>query len=157
MASRRTRRSRLDRGSLRGAPSFLPVRHAVASAGRPSTTPWRSRLTSSLLRPVPSGYIGEDSIRATNRVLGDLRARRARTASAADLTRSRRVAQPLRQIRPQLPLGKPVLFRTSTPCDKRRERKEVMFARRVAGKRWRGKGPRMFGARFSLSSFFRCV
>lgn len=151
MARRRTR-SRLDLGAPRGRPFFRPSVVGGSSVGR---APWRARLTGDLLRPVPPGFIGQESIRATARVLGDLRARRARIAPTWPVGPLRQ-AVPVRRVRSWLPLGKPVLSRRSTPCDRRRERKEVMFASGVAGRGWKRGGPRMRDAVFTVDSQYSC-
>lgn len=150
----RSRRSRQVGGASVGRPAFFNIgRFGGSSAGR---APWRARLVSGLLRPVPPGYIDQEGIRATSRILGDLRARRARIAPTR-LVGALRQALPARPNRVMSPLGKPVLFRRSSPCLRRGQRREVMFAAGVAGKSWRRGGPRMENARFSVESQYRCV
>lgn len=152
MASRR-RRSRLDRGARPGSPFFRPVGRPLGTAGR---VPWRSSLRSELLRPVPLGFNVRQYSRPLRPLPDVLRARRARIAPTAVLHAGVRQAQPVRLVRALLPLGKPVLSRRSTPCDRRRDRKEVMFAAGVAGRRWSRGGPRMRGARVSVDSQYSC-
>lgn len=152
-SSVRSRRSRQVAPGSNSRGFFLNRRFGGSTGGR---DPWRARLISSLLRPVPPGYIGQEAMRATARVLGDLRARRARTALTST-GRGRDVSSRLPvSSRVITPLGKPVLFRRSSPCVARGQRRQVMFAMEVAGKKWGAGGPQMKGARFTVESQYTC-
>lgn len=146
--NRRRREARVQTPGL-----FFNRRFGGSTAGR---EPWRARLISSLLRPVPPGYIGQESIRATARVLGDLRSRRDRTALTSTVRGRDASARRVIQTRLYPPLGKPVLALRSSPCEARGQRREVMFARDVAGRKWGRGGPKMRGARFTVESQYAC-
>lgn len=153
MASRRRRNDQLGRAPW-ARPFFRPKAVAVARAGDP---PWRSRFVQELLRTVPLGFSSQAVVRPRPRPLDGFRARRARIASTLPFTGAARPLQRVRGYRLPTPLGRPVLLPSRTPCRRRAERKEVLFAQNVAGRRWgRGGGPSMRGARIGLNSQYRC-
>lgn len=158
MASRR-RQTRHVGGVLRDSPIFLPVRLGGSSAGR---TRWRSRTARDLLRPVPPGVNDPEAWRVATRprdVLRPGRLRPGRIAPTSTVVRgTTRPAVRVRVYGPVITLGKPVLNSRSTPCKRRAERREVMFARDVAGRKWgSGAGPKMRDWKFSRDSQYKCV
>lgn len=54
-------------------------------------------------------------------------------------------------------LNRPFLKEQSSPCKRRAVRREVMFSGGVAGRRWSRGGPKMFRARRTVDSSYRCV
>lgn len=76
----------------------------------------------------------------------------ARRRLADSQVRQLRVAR--RRIRREL--LSPALSRQLGVCQRRDRRRQVLWARGVAGKSWSGGGPRMRGARHNLDSSFTC-
>lgn len=151
MAARRRRRNLLDSGPPGGARFFSPPKSPIGSAGR---APWRSKLTRELLRLFPTGLSRPRDLSQVLRPRPALRSRRDRIATQpSTLVRQ---AQPVRLTRRFPPLAKPVLVRRASVCEAREDRREAMFAAGVAGRRWSKGGPRMFGARRSVSSNYSC-
>lgn len=153
MASRRRRVDRVG-GVPQGPAFFLARRAAVASAGRP---PWRSSVVQALLRPGPLGFNRPGGLEPTSSPLADLRSRRDRIAPTSRRVSRMPLMRPVGVYGRLIPLGKPVLNSRSTPCSRRAKRREVMFARDVAGRKWGRGGPKMRNARFSISSQYRCA
>lgn len=148
-----SRRRRVDRSRPPVPPGglFFGRKPYGSSAGR---VPWRARNVRSLLRPVPLGLSPREVWRPTVRPAEALRSRSDRTAAW--------VVQPgvtprasLRRVR-LLPLGKPVLSERATPCRRRSVRKQVLFSKDVAGRRWGRGGPVMRDARYTVDSQYSC-
>lgn len=155
MASRRNRfgSRRLDLRGPSGPRSFRPSAVSGSTVGR---SPWRSRLVQSLLRPGAVAVSLEAQARRTQRPLEALRARRARIAPNSTFVVLSRPRQAVRLAWRFPPIAKPVLRSEDSVCRSREKRREVMFASGVAGKSWKRGGPRMRGAVFSNSSFYKC-
>lgn len=145
--------SHLDGGPKRAPVSFRTLSPSGSSIGRNRS--WVSSVRRDLLRSVPPGLMDLARVRRS-RFQVDLRGRRPRITPIA-VSIPRREALPLRQFRPLLPLAKPVLRKDTSVCAERRERKEVIFAAGVGGRRWNSRGgPVMKAARFTLKSFHSC-
>lgn len=98
---------------------------------------------------VPTGKEKFDSL------LSDISRFRSRLRfQPPNLTPPRRIAIRSKQLRS---LVRPFLSDMKSPCVRRRERSQVMFALKVAGRRWGSGGPRMDRARRSVFSSYSCV
>lgn len=156
--ARRSRRAGRQVSHLDGGPQRAPFSLGVspsASVGRAKPS-WVSSVRRDLLRPVPLGL--NDLVYGRPRRDQDvLRARRARITSTSAGRSAMREVYPPRLYRSLLPLAKPVLRKDHGVCVERKERKEVMFAAGVAGRRWNSRaGPVMRAARYTLKSFHSC-
>lgn len=84
--------------------------------------------------------------------LRSLRARfRLREATALPV-----VKQVQRRQRQLVSLVRPFFSERSSPCVRRSERKQVMFAKEIAGRRWGSGGPIMKDARRTVESAYQC-
>lgn len=64
----------------------------------------------------------------------------------------------LRQRRIQFKaLKTPTLSGVSSPCHQREQKKQIMFAKQIAGRSWSAGGPKMKGARRTINSSYHCT
>lgn len=61
-----------------------------------------------------------------------------------------------RQLRKLREVPAPIFRAQRTPCDIRKDRRSVMFAAGVAGKKWTRGGPNMLKARHTINSEYKC-
>lgn len=138
-------RRRVNRPTSAGGRAIRNLVGDSVTAGRPFHSRTRAN---ALPRPNALAILSRLFTAARSRSLAAPGSRVVRRAPPAVYKARRRVER--------LRLIHPLLSSRTRDCANRSERREVMFARRVAGKKWGSGGPRMKGARRQLSSAFSC-